>query len=295
MKKKGLYRFALITLAAALLIPAAGCGGPSPGQEPEPGDGGTVTHIDSNAPKTIESTEITSFECMASLVAMVLEPEDEELLTESVYTFTAERDGDIVRCTGEIRGGKTNSFTADLSFLDALQDIIVRYDLVRQNGITEITSGLPDDFGSMLSVLYASGESIYFHDNSEPMLSLDVVKELVVLYGLEPEPEPAYTVLTPEEAMTIVTSGDYADCLIVDVRQPDEYAEGHIPGAVCVPNEDIQAEQTGALPDPDQMLLLYSGSGSRSKEAAQKLTELGYTYVCEFGGIVDWPGEVVTD
>ncbi|MBR2717443.1 MAG: rhodanese-like domain-containing protein [Oscillospiraceae bacterium] len=147
----------------------------------------------------------------------------------------------------------------------------------------------------MLSVLYASGESIYFHDNSEPMLSLDVVKELVVLYGLEPEPEPAYTVLTPEEAMTIVTSGDYADCLIVDVRQPDEYAEGHIPGAVCVPNEDIQAEQTGALPDPDQMLLLYSGSGSRSKEAAQKLTELGYTYVCEFGGIVDWPGEVVTD
>lgn len=82
--------------------------------------------------------------------------------------------------------------------------------------------------------------------------------------------------------------------LVVDVRRPEEYAEGHIPGAICLPNESIGAGQPEELPNPDQLLLIYCRSGNRSKQAAEKLAALGYTKVYEFGGILDWTGEVVT-
>ena len=83
--------------------------------------------------------------------------------------------------------------------------------------------------------------------------------------------------------------------LIVDVRRPDEFAEGHIKGAINVPNETIEGEQPEALPDPDQLLLIYCRSGNRSKEASQKLADMGYTNVYEFGGINTWQGEIVTE
>ena len=81
--------------------------------------------------------------------------------------------------------------------------------------------------------------------------------------------------------------------LIVDVRRQDEYEAGHIPGAVCVPNEEIGTEMPAALPDLNQVLLVYCRSGRRSKEAAEKLAQIGYTNIYEFGGILDWTGETV--
>ena len=83
--------------------------------------------------------------------------------------------------------------------------------------------------------------------------------------------------------------------VVVDVRTQEEYAEGHIPGAICVPNESIVDAQPEELPDLEQTILVYCRSGRRSKEAAQKLADMGYTNVYEFGGIIDWTGEVVTE
>ena len=94
------------------------------------------------------------------------------------------------------------------------------------------------------------------------------------------------------EAMQMMQ--EQADYLIVDVRRPDEFAEGHIPGAVNVPNEDIGDEMPELLPCKDQILLVYCRSGNRSKEASQKLADIGYTKVYEFGGISTWEGETVT-
>ena len=81
--------------------------------------------------------------------------------------------------------------------------------------------------------------------------------------------------------------------IILDVRRPDEFAAGHIPNAVNVPNESIGAEEIPALPDRDQLIFVYCRSGRRSKEAAEKLAALGYTNIVEFGGILDWQGETV--
>ena len=83
--------------------------------------------------------------------------------------------------------------------------------------------------------------------------------------------------------------------VIVDVRRADEYAQGHIPGAILIPNESIGTEKPEALPDMEQIILIYCRSGNRSKQAAQKLFDMGYTNIYEFGGINTWSGEIVTE
>jgi len=82
--------------------------------------------------------------------------------------------------------------------------------------------------------------------------------------------------------------------VLVDVRRQDEYDAGHIPGAMLLPNESIEDSPPAELPDKDAIILVYCRSGRRSKEAAKKLADLGYTNVFEFGGIIDWTGDVVT-
>lgn len=82
--------------------------------------------------------------------------------------------------------------------------------------------------------------------------------------------------------------------VIVDVRRQDEYDAGHIPGAILIPNESIGTERPEQLPNLDQIILVYCRSGNRSKQAAQKLFDMGYTNVYEFGGINTWTGEIVS-
>ena len=81
--------------------------------------------------------------------------------------------------------------------------------------------------------------------------------------------------------------------IILDVRTIAEYNEGHIPNAICIPNETIGSNTISELPDKEQLILVYCRSGNRSKQAAEKLKKLGYTNLIEFGGIIDWKGEIV--
>ena len=81
----------------------------------------------------------------------------------------------------------------------------------------------------------------------------------------------------------------------MDVRRPDEFAEKHIPGAINIPNEIIGTEDIKELPNKKQLILVYCRSGNRSKQASEKLVKLGYTNIVEFGGIIDWPGETVSE
>lgn len=101
----------------------------------------------------------------------------------------------------------------------------------------------------------------------------------------------SYKQITQEEAKETMAKDD--GHIIVDVRRQDEYDEGHIPGAVLIPNESITDKQPEELPDLDQIILVYCRSGRRSKEASQKLANIGYTNVYEFGGINTWTGEIV--
>ena len=102
-----------------------------------------------------------------------------------------------------------------------------------------------------------------------------------------------YRSITMDEAAEMMA--EESDYIILDVRRPDEFAAGHIPNAINVPNETIGADEIPELPNKAQLIMVYCRSGRRSKEASEKLLKLGYTNIVEFGGILDWKGEIVTD
>lgn len=102
-----------------------------------------------------------------------------------------------------------------------------------------------------------------------------------------------YRQVTTEEAVNIMQTEE--NYVILDVRTAQEFASGHIPGAALLPNETIGTEDIPLLPDKDQLILVYCRSGNRSKQAAEKLAQLGYTNIVEFGGINSWTGEIVTE
>ena len=81
--------------------------------------------------------------------------------------------------------------------------------------------------------------------------------------------------------------------ILIDARTQEEYDQGHIPGAILIPEYEIADRAEKELPDKDQLILVYCRSGRRSKIAAEELVKLGYTNVKEFGGIIDWEYETV--
>ena len=102
----------------------------------------------------------------------------------------------------------------------------------------------------------------------------------------------AYQKISAEEAYGMMAS---QEVVVVDVRTREEYDGGHIENAVLVPNESIGSEIPEALPDKEARLLVYCRSGRRSKDSAQKLLKLGYQSVYDFGGVIDWPYELVKE
>ena len=104
--------------------------------------------------------------------------------------------------------------------------------------------------------------------------------------------QAVYTRISPEQAKQRIDSGDAIT--LVDVRTQSEYDARHIPGAILIPNETIDTEKPESLPDLDAEILVYCRSGARSRQASQKLVDMGYTNVLDMGGINDWPYETVS-
>lgn len=103
--------------------------------------------------------------------------------------------------------------------------------------------------------------------------------------------DSVYHKITAEEAKEMMEQGGVT---IVDVRREDEYTQGHIPGALLLPNEEIGDSQPEALPDKDAVLLVYCRTGVRSRQASDKLLKLGYKNIYDMGGITDWQYETET-
>ena len=104
------------------------------------------------------------------------------------------------------------------------------------------------------------------------------------------EQKSGYKQVSMEEGLELMEAD--SDYILLDVRRDDEFEEGHIPGAINIPNESIGTEEIAELPDKNQTIYVYCRSGNRSKQASQKLVDLGYTDVIEFGGIIDYSGEI---
>ena len=105
------------------------------------------------------------------------------------------------------------------------------------------------------------------------------------------ETSPTYEQITAEQAKSIMdTEKDY---VIIDARTEEEFSEGHIENAILIPEYEIAERAEKELSDKEQLILVYCRSGRRSKIASDELVKLGYSNVKEFGGIIDWPYEIV--
>ena len=116
---------------------------------------------------------------------------------------------------------------------------------------------------------------------------------LVALTGCTGGSGNSYTQISMDEAIEMMETEE--NYIILDVRTKEEFDAGHIEGAINVANEVIHQDQSENLPDKEQLILVYCRSGNRSKQASEKLAKQGYTNVYEFGGIIDWPGDVVIE
>ncbi len=114
-----------------------------------------------------------------------------------------------------------------------------------------------------------------------------------VCFAQSPANAEGYQKITPQQAKARMTE---PGVIVLDVRMQQEYDAGHIANAVLLPLPLIEAgdaEVARVLPDKDAEILVYCRSGRRSAIAANALINMGYTNVLDFGGINDWPYEVV--
>ena len=102
-----------------------------------------------------------------------------------------------------------------------------------------------------------------------------------------------YQQITAEEAKNIMDAE--SDYIVIDARTEEEFAGGHIENAILIPEYEIAERAEAELPDKDALILVYCRSGRRSKIASEELVKLGYTNVKEFGGIIDWPYETISE
>ncbi len=146
-------------------------------------DGGVVKRQSGDdSPKVINSTEITEFHCEFSLLAAV----DPEGLENRIYKLDVQYKGDDVQGSFKKygRGAPSESFEfkVDKEFLEALQEIIARHNLAARNGYVHTVSGLPDMYGALIDIRYASGEYIYAHDNQDCFMTMESMRELAELF-----------------------------------------------------------------------------------------------------------------
>ena len=168
--------FCTVLLVCILLL-VSGCAKPS--RDTDDIDGGVQHSVDTNAPKTIISTQIISFHCEFSTTDLMM---DSSPIAGRYHTLHAESSG----ANYEARGGGTvyneREFTPDEAFFDVLQQIVAKYDFAQYNGQYYTVSGLPPDHGAKLDIQYDSGESICSANNQSCFIPLEAMEELVDLF-----------------------------------------------------------------------------------------------------------------
>ena len=113
---------------------------------------------------------------------------------------------------------------------------------------------------------------------------------LIAISGCSSQEGSVYMNIGPEKAKEMMENLD--EFVLLDARSEEEFSEGHIPGAIVIPHEEISERAESEIPEKDVPVFVYCRSGRRSKIAAEELVSLGYSEVYEFGGIIDWPYEI---
>lgn len=177
------YVLLTAVMSLALLV---GCSGLFD-TAPEVIDGGTRHYVDEEAPKAIQSTTIVSFSCEFTTTDI---PMNESPIAGRYYTLYAAEDSGSFEARGGGEVFAKREFTPDAEFLDAVQEIVAKYDFAQYNGQFYTVAGLPPDLGVKLEIYYDSGESIRASDNQSRFIPPEAMEELVELFY--PQAPPLY-------------------------------------------------------------------------------------------------------
>ena len=174
----------ILSLILLMTMGFSGCG--LPRRNTDDIDGGVVTrNSGDDSPKVIESTEIISYDSEFSFISSFFDEESD--LAGKVYKLSAVMEDDTVKAKFDWHdragNGDKHEFQTDSSFMTKLQDVVSKYDLAKHNGYKHHVSGLPDMYGEQIDIKYASGESIYAHDNQDGFLPMDAMVELIELFS----------------------------------------------------------------------------------------------------------------
>jgi rhodanese-related sulfurtransferase len=137
---------------------------------------------------------------------------------------------------------------------------------------------------SVLAVIAAIAAGVIWYAASQSRAQSTGISD-----SAQTEEKAVYHTVTAETAKYMMDEGSVT---IVDVRTQSEYDAGHVENAILVPNETIGSTVPEELPDKEAVLLVYCRTGRRAADASQKLADMGYTKVYDFGGIEDWPYEM---
>lgn len=120
-----------------------------------------------------------------------------------------------------------------------------------------------------------------------------VVFILLLVVGCSSSKQSKGETLTSEEAYALVQAN--ADILIVDVRTPEEFKEGHIANSINIPLDQLKEVAIKQLTDKKQKIFVVCRSGNRSSQAQDVLESMGYTNIIDVGSVFTWPKELVTN
>lgn len=141
---------------------------------------------------------------------------------------------------------------------------------------------------------YLEDINLYTNDPKNPfvklMIKADITNSTASAAEKKQKEAPVLKTISPQDARELLKAKP--DTILVDVRAPEEYSEGHIPSSILLPLDRISVDAPAILKDPDAVIIVYCRSGKRSLRAAQKLMDMGYHNVNDMGGILSWPYEV---
>lgn len=132
--------------------------------------------------------------------------------------------------------------------------------------------------------------------NSKKLLMLSLILIIITLSACSTRDDSSttgYSKITAKEAKEMIDKN--SNITILDVRTEEEFKTGHIDGAILIPDTDISDKAKETLTDKSATILVYCRSGRRSALAAADLVKLGYSNVYDFGGIIDWNYDIVTE
>ncbi len=265
---KGLRAMALLLSATALfnLLSLFSCRR----QEPEPIEGGTVTHVEQNVPKTVESKDLTAFSAELFLSNRWYGDEQHE------FVFTVSPDQNGAPTASEANSGV--SLPADEELLTGLAAIVAEYDLASKNGLYDVTAGLPPEAAAhAFHAAYASGEEINFTVNNQPFSAWG--EAVYDLYASWFE-KHGITALYPNPEESALTR------FILDFTENGKrirYSDVHVPESDAVGGETYvlskSVETAGLFGEDSDKYILFPGDYYEKLTALIAATDLDRKYL----------------